>query len=1158
MSSTCFPSLVLLAILSPALAAEPNLALWLKAEDLKLADGAHVVNWPDASGSRNHCKAEEGRAPVLAARGAAGRPAVVFSGDAKSKQLQYLDVPMAGEYQGITAFAVGKGLAGPGWLDTAPGGNGCLRTCGWMQLTGTQCGADGFKGLAVPGLELAQLSLVNGEEGLTFRVLSFDKVDSTKVDKAPRYGVIFRNAHLGTNNTGETQFNGAIVELLVYLGNLEEKDRLAVERYLMVKHGMAQRRPGDPQGPVGVKSPGVARAKAPGGPIRGKPVAQGLRLWAAADDLQLKDGELVEQWPVREGKGPLTASGANRPTYLTGTMNGWPSVKFDGDWDNKGKVVKLQYLRLPLDGLKTDEMTLFIAGKDLARNGVFDTYPGRAECFRVLDWVQLCGNDLSISEPFPSLRGMYEPQILGIVLGKTADRQHLAAYADGSFQKRKESTNPKPVVFQGGTVGTNNMGETFFTGEIAEILIYDRALTAPERRQVEEYLGSKYGVVLPDPAQAATSQPARSRWSTRLPAIPHTMSWFGNSFSGKTQWVQSGFSDSIVLPTGNLAAICIWDEMHHEITVYGKEGQKVNGIGGGGAVLAADARYLYAAVSGMGKKTQGVRRLTFDLKEAKWESGWPTWSTPEIWCEAVGLAVDGDTIYVSTDRMDVIVTIDKNRGKIRGRIPFEKPGKLAADGKGNLWVGAKEGLVQVGARGQSTGKAIRGIAVGAARFDSKGRLLVADKGQLQQILVYDVSGEPKLVAAFGDKGGVFSPPKPGAMGPKRLAMPSAVSVDSAGNLCFSCTRFARVFSPAGDTWDALRWQVHVTEFCTTADFDPASDGTEILTGHCRYSFHPGKEPGQDWELTGWNEDARAWPELTDSGGQVLVRRLNGGKLYKFGIGSPLRVHRQVEGTDLFAPCGAVMLQHNRRPWHDGQMKPAALPDMAQWAWCDRNGDGRIASDEVRTASTTAGNQAFQIWVDDNGGIWETQDRDGLRYLPLSGFTNDGAPIYEVGKLQYFPRPREFIEVYRAWYYPATDTLYLSGVTWDHPALGKEHWGGCGREAIRYDGWLRGDRRVVSRMVFPKGAVSIKAAQPAHAGNRFFAGEMETSVLFVYDTASGKLLGIVEPDERLFGSVGWIDTDSAVRPFVRSNGEILVICEESAFQKQMIYRLPPAK
>lgn len=309
-------------------------------------------------------------------------------------------------------------------------------------------------------------------------------------------------------------------------------------------------------------------------------------------------------------------------------------------------------------------------------------------------------------------------------------------------------------------------------------------------------------------------------------------------------------------------------------------------------------------------------------------------------------------------------------------------------------------------------------------------------------------GEPKLITAFGERGGVFAGPKLGTLGPQRLAMPSAVSVDDAGNLHVSCTRFARAFSPAGDTWNAPRWQFHVIEFCTTADFDPASDGTEILTGHCRYSYRSGKEPGKDWELTGWNADARTWPDLSDSGGQVLVRRLNGGKLYRFAV------------------------------------------------------------------------------------------------------------IYDLNKLRYFPRPPEFVEVYRVWYYPSTDTLYLSGITWDHPALGTEQWGCCGREAIRYDGWLQGDRRLASRMVFPKGAVSIKAAQPAHDGNRFFAGEMETSVLFVYNATNGKLLGIVESDEQLFGGVGWIDTDSAVRPFVRSNREILVICEESAFQKQMIYRLRP--
>ena len=44
----------------------------------------------------------------------------------------------------------------------------------------------------------------------------------------------------------------------------------------------------------------------------------------------------------------------------------------------------------------------------------------------------------------------------------------------------------------GGTIGAG-MGNTFFHGEISEILVYDRVLSADEAALVESYLAEKYG-----------------------------------------------------------------------------------------------------------------------------------------------------------------------------------------------------------------------------------------------------------------------------------------------------------------------------------------------------------------------------------------------------------------------------------------------------------------------------------------------------------------------------------------------------------------------------------------------------------------------------------------------------------------------------------------
>ena len=53
--------------------------------------------------------------------------------------------------------------------------------------------------------------------------------------------------------------------------------------------------------------------------------------------------------------------------------------------------------------------------------------------------------------------------------------------------------------------------------------------------------------------------------------------------------------------------------------------------------------------------------------------------------------------------------------------------------------------------------------------------------------------------------------------------------------------------------------------------------------------------------------------------------------------------------------------------------------------------------------------------------------------------------------------------------------------------------------------------------------------------------METSVVFVYDTTDGRLMGIVEPDKDLVGGVGWIDIAAGVAP---SSGKAARSCSWS--------------
>jgi hypothetical protein len=50
-----------------------------------------------------------------------------------------------------------------------------------------------------------------------------------------------------------------------------------------------------------------------------------------------------------------------------------------------------------------------------------------------------------------------------------------------------------------GNIGRGYNDNTFFTGDVAEVLVYTRAITPSERQAVDQYLAGKYGLPAPFP-----------------------------------------------------------------------------------------------------------------------------------------------------------------------------------------------------------------------------------------------------------------------------------------------------------------------------------------------------------------------------------------------------------------------------------------------------------------------------------------------------------------------------------------------------------------------------------------------------------------------------------------------------------------------------------
>jgi hypothetical protein len=697
--------------------------------------------------------------------------------------------------------------------------------------------------------------------------------------------------------------------------------------------------------------------------------------------------------------------------------------------------------------------------------------------------------------------------------------------------------------------------------------------------------------------------------------LNYTTTWFGNSFGGES-WVQNFVQGMSVGADGSVYVASEWDEAGREFGVY-KDGAATvriadtHGWGtGGGRAVVADDKYIYIAHSHgneggnlkgeqyppKGMTWYGVSRRWKDGpnagKAAPFEGGKGRFKDMLVLHESaeprhvLGLAARGGRLYLSDTPGNAVRVIDREEMKPQASWPLENPRQMAFDGNGLLWVSTGKSLRAL-EDGGVTARVVEfptGITPNSFAFDNRNRLLVADGGASQQVLVYDLTGaQPRFALAFGERGGMFPPVKPrgrvdakrGRAEPKRFLNPVGVGVDTAGNLYVGFDQSAggavvRSFAPDGKGgWDKLRWEVLGLEFVDSADADPRSDGTDVWTTENRYTLDWSQPTGKQWTWRSQTVDPVRFPldprlhEGHHNIAGALFRRINGRSfLVVRGMFQNAIVFYRIE-SEIAVPSAMIA----RGPYRDGGWKEVEQPD-GRWIWRDNNGDGAPQKDEF--ISDAPGEPEYWAqWVDSDGGVWQGWQpgtEKPVKYLPLQGLDLQGNPIHDRAKEQSWPLPSGMTHLLRLEYLPATDTLYLAGHTAERPKTGGE-WGQVGSEVWRIDGWMRGNRTPRYRAVLPylpeTGASAPGVSVPnatikslAVEGDHFFAVESRTAIVHVYDAGTGRKVGTMSPGPEVGKESGWVDFPDAIRATRRKDGEYLVFVEEDAKAKIITYRWKP--
>jgi hypothetical protein len=251
------------------------------------------------------------------------------------------------------------------------------------------------------------------------------------------------------------------------------------------------------------------------------PTDDALFLWLDADDTSsiLIDPEAdpgvgrVTAWT--DARGAIESHGGfiapdvpNRPTHVVNALNGRRVMRFDGvdDWLSYQAPAVLQVAG-PFEG--ANEYTIFLvgyaagapqvllSGSNDGKHGLLLQSDGEAN-LRFLHRTPLSGVVQPNEDNLITTGGGYSrvaPQIIIATRTATAHEARL-----GATVSAVDGLTPAADAFEDGllfTLARLKPGATasprYLLGDIAEVLVYTRALSEDEREQVEAYLAVKWG-----------------------------------------------------------------------------------------------------------------------------------------------------------------------------------------------------------------------------------------------------------------------------------------------------------------------------------------------------------------------------------------------------------------------------------------------------------------------------------------------------------------------------------------------------------------------------------------------------------------------------------------------------------------------------------------
>jgi len=244
------------------------------------------------------------------------------------------------------------------------------------------------------------------------------------------------------------------------------------------------------------------------------PVSQPV-LWLKADALDLEDGQSVSTWvDSSENKWEFTQGTASaQPTFVkrSSAVNNMPVISCDG-----GDFLDMSSFQASLN---TKEMTLFaVAFPDSDNNaaqGVIESFSNSPKTRSGYSlWARMDMNNLwrfqggadTTYTGVNSVDNGAEGGVADIITGKIYGGNGAGGTSTFEIYQNGKLDNTTTGPFWMATadpIGIAHVGSFKLTGKIAEVIQYDRKLTAAEQYEVEAYLSRKYGIPISTSASSS-------------------------------------------------------------------------------------------------------------------------------------------------------------------------------------------------------------------------------------------------------------------------------------------------------------------------------------------------------------------------------------------------------------------------------------------------------------------------------------------------------------------------------------------------------------------------------------------------------------------------------------------------------------------------------